>query len=129
MEDELDAILSQINPKPLLSLESVTFELLNDDSGSPFLCVPSTIPVQGSLPSNQPHPSSQAGISRFHTLITDDDVEVEKKAIPKNTDKNITVGMKGSPFLIHTGSLCLLELPCHDDVCAALREHQTYAYS
>ena len=98
MEDELDAILSQINPKPLLSLESVTFELLNDDSGSPFLCVPSTIPVQGSLPSNQPHPSSQAGISRFHTLTTDDDVEVEKKAIPKNTDKNITVGMKGSPF-------------------------------
>ena len=34
MEDELDAILSQIDPKQLLSLESATFDLLIDDSAS-----------------------------------------------------------------------------------------------
>ena len=90
MKDELDAILSQMNPEQLLSLESATFELLSDDSIlSSALELPLTVPVQGSLPSNQPHPSARAGSSRFHTLTTDDDVEeAKKKAIPKNTDKN-----------------------------------------
>ena len=48
------------------------------------------VSVQGPLPSNQPHPTSAASSSRFQTLTTDKDVEeAKKKAIPKNTDKNI----------------------------------------
>ena len=76
MEDELDAILSQMNPEQLLSLESATFKLLNDDSTlSSALELPLTVLVQDSLPSNQLHPSAQAGSSCFHTLTTDDNVE------------------------------------------------------
>jgi hypothetical protein len=89
MEDELDAILSQIDPEQLLSLESATFNLLNDGSTPSSSATPLNISVQGSPRSNQPHPTSGAGSSRFQTLTTDDDVEeAKKKAIPKNTDKN-----------------------------------------
>jgi hypothetical protein len=81
MKDEVDAILSQIDHKPLLSLE--TFNLLNDGSTPSSSAMPLTVSVQGSLSSNQPHPTSGAGSSHFHTLTTDDDVEEAK-----NTDKN-----------------------------------------
>ena len=88
MEDELYAIILQIDPEQLLSLESAAFDLLNDDSTfSSSLELTSTVPVQGLLPSSQPHPTSGAGSSRSHTLTTDDDIEeAKKKAIPQNTD-------------------------------------------
>jgi hypothetical protein len=70
-------------------LESVAFDLLNDGSTPSFSATYLIFPVQGSLPSNQPHPTAGTGSLRFHTLTTDDDVEeAKKKAIPKNTDKN-----------------------------------------
>ena len=88
MEDELDAILSQIDPKQLLSLESATFDLLTDDSAS-STSRSFPLQVQGPPHSNQPHPTSAASSCRFQTLTTDDDVEeAKKRATPQNTDKN-----------------------------------------
>ena len=95
MEDELDAILSQIDPKQLLSLESATFDLPTDDSTSSSSRLSATFPlqVQGPPHSNQPHPTSAASSSRFQTLTTDDDVEeAKKRATPQNTDKNTATG-------------------------------------
>ena len=87
MEDELDAILSQIDPEQLLSLESVTFDLLNDNSTSSSSGSDSPV-LPLAQTSNQPLPTSAASSSRFQTLTTDNDVEEAKKAIPKITDKN-----------------------------------------
>ena len=77
MEDELDALLSQLDPEQLLSLDSATFDLLNDGSTSSASNQP------------EPHPTTAASSSRFQALKTDEDVEeAKKKAIPKNTEKN-----------------------------------------
>ena len=71
MEDELDALLSQLDPEQLLSLDSATFDLLNDGSTSSASNQP------------EPHPTTAASSSRFQALKTDEDVEeAKKKAIP-----------------------------------------------
>ena len=75
----------------------MAFDLLSTDStssSSRSLELPVAVPVQGPLPSNQPHPTSAASTSGFQTLTTDKDVEeTKKKAIPKNTDKNTSWAM------------------------------------
>ena len=80
MEDEMDALLSQIDCEQFLSFDTVNFDLdpLNEYSNS-------THPTPLLEPSNQPH-LYPANNSRFKT---DSDVEeAKKKAVPKNTDKN-----------------------------------------
>ena len=86
MEDEINALLAQIDCKQLLSLVPANFDLLNDDPTSLALEPPRT---SSSFICNQPHPASVATSSRFQMLTTDKDLEeVKKKAVPKNTDKN-----------------------------------------
>ena len=82
MEDELDSLLSQLDPQELSS----HFDLYNDLTYSR-----ESQPCLGFGPSatNEPLPSPCTSGNRFHTLKTDSEVEeARKKAVPKNTDKN-----------------------------------------
>ena len=90
MEDKIDALLSQTDCDQLLSsLDSVNFNpLLEYSNSTPSRALESAILLVP--PSNQPHPCP-ANSSRFKTLATDSDVEeAQKKAVPKNTEKNTT---------------------------------------
>ena len=82
MEDELDSLLSQLDPQELSS----HFDIYNDPTHSR-----ESQPRLGLGPSstNEPLPSPCTSGNRFHTLKTDSEVEeARKKAVPKNTDKN-----------------------------------------
>ena len=89
MEDEVDAILSQYEKRPL-SCESTNFDLsvnVGPTSRSRAFEL-----LRAHPPCFQLHPatlSSATASSRFQTLVTDADVEKAKmKAVPHNTHKN-----------------------------------------
>ena len=82
MEDELDSLLSQLDPQEL----SLHFDLYNDPTYSRELQPRLSL---GPSATNEPIHSPCTSGNCFHTLKTDSEVEeARKKAVPKNTDKN-----------------------------------------